>query len=95
MPTGRGSEATVQTAIPAAAKPAPARFQQTLDLSAAAEIHGWHDVTVFGADTASPLTTMRERCVIAIDVGSATLRLYPTRDEMRALAALLTQAAES
>jgi hypothetical protein len=83
----------VQTATPAAAKPEPARFQQTLDLSGARDLHGWHDVTAFGPDAAHPLTTMRNRCHVVIAVGSATMRLYPTPDEMRALAALLIEAA--
>lgn len=71
------------------------RYQRTLDLSAAHEVHGWHDVTVFGPDPHHPLTTLRQRCCLAIDIGSATARLYPTRDEMRVLAAMLLEAAGS
>ena len=86
----------MQTATPnEVIRPAEHRFQKTLDLSAAMELHGWHDITVFGTDQMHPLTNMRPRCQITIDIGSMSARLFPTRDEMRQLAALLLQAAAS
>ena len=77
----------------ATAAPSSRRFQRSIDLSAANSIHGWHDVTVFGRDAMAHHPTFRDRCTVSIDCGSSTTRLYPTPDEMRALAALLLEAA--
>lgn len=79
----------------AAAEPVQKRVQRTLDLSGAMELHGWHDVTVFGPDPQHPIQLMRSRCQISIDIGSVTARLFPTPAEMRELAALLIEAAGS
>lgn len=78
---------------PAAGQPAQKRIQRTLDLSGAHDHHGWHDVTVFGPSPEAFPAWLRSRCCIAIDIGTVTARLYPTPDEMRALAALLLEAA--
>lgn len=86
----------MQTAETTTAAPAlaPPRYQSTVALDPVYEHHGAQEVTAFGPSQA-PGTRLFGRCSLTIETGSASVHLYPTIDEMRALAGLLLEAAGS
>lgn len=73
----------------------PTRQQKTLELQPAFQHHGDQSVTVHGVMPNNPPQRISGRCCLYINAGSATIRLNPTPAEMRALAALLTAAADT
>jgi hypothetical protein len=53
------------------------------------------DATVFGCDPDHEQPTLRDRATLAVSTGHAGFHLKMTRAELLALAALLTQAADT